>query len=238
MSTYKKLTLMVPTYKRIEWIERFLSSAERMADQIDNIEFVVCYNKKDLKTKEYLQTREWVAAHKLIEETTVQPNLSKYFNLMYDQTDCEVVSMLGDDMIFETKGYDTALLNEINKYNGNGIFWCNDKYIAREKLCVNLFVTRDFVKCTGKDFMAPMFKADMIDAVWFEVGRLTHNLHYLKDVIIHHKHSTGIDAPFDYTFQRLVPLQKNANSSFNQAVGKIYATIIAGNLIASGHGSW
>jgi hypothetical protein len=241
---YNKLWLMVPTYKRLSWIKRFIASAIDLADDAEaNIGFVFCVNHKDEVSLKYLNEFRDVKFRDtlVIVEKSIQPNLSLYFNMMYEavtkaQGDC-VVSMLGDDMVFETKGYDTRLLNVINEKEGLGVFWCDDAYVAKDRCCVNMFVTKRFVDLTGKPFMCPFYKADMIDAVWCWVAKMVRLDYYLSDVVIHHFHSTGMTNQ-DLTFQRLRPLQVAANKESMQQIGKFYATQIACNLISSGIGTW
>jgi hypothetical protein len=240
---YNKIWLMVPTYRRVEWIKRFINSAIDKADNPEqNIGFCFCVNHKDKATIKFLAdfcSTKFRDAF-IIQEKSIQPNLSLYFNMMYDALPegDTVVSMLGDDMVFETKGYDTRLLAEINKNNGIGVFWCDDRYIAHEKCCVNLFVTKKMVEMTGKSFMCPYYKADMIDVIWWFVGTQTQTAHYLSDVVIRHLHNTSLKEGYDQTFQRLVPLQKSANSQAMWQIARVYASQIAGTLISTGVGSW
>jgi hypothetical protein len=246
---YDELWLMVPTYKRVEWINRLVASALEMADDPSRINFCFCVNAKDAKSIAFVNELEGkrledprAGSTVIVKEKSIQPNLSLYFNMMYDAVlpltggDC-VVSMLGDDMEFATKGYDTRLLDEINKRDGLGVFWCNDGYVAGSRCCVNLFVTKKMVDLTGRPFMCPLYRADMIDAVWWWIGAMTGTHCYLSDVVIKHLHNTSLPA-YDETFRRLRPLQVSANSPANQQLGKVYATIVAGNLIAAGCGSW
>ena len=242
---YDKIWLMVPTYKRVEWLKRFMESAILKADSPLNISFCICVNKKDKMSFDFIETcRESMQTRILtVPETTIQPNLALYFNMMYDAVveteggkDC-IVSMLGDDMVFETKGYDIRLLDEINKVEGIGVFWCDDGYIAHDKCCVNLFATKKFIDATGKPFMCPFYKADMIDAIWWMIGRQTQTCHYLGDVVIKHLHNSSLQG-FDATFQRLRPLQVSANAPDMQQKGRVYATLVSGNLIESGYGKW
>ena len=243
---YNKLCLMVPTYKRSTTsLPVFINSAIETAGDLKNICFCFCVNKKDTATKEYIEKYLWPAGveWEIIEEKLIQPNLAAYFNMMYEKTrfnsSSVCVSMLGDDMEFVTKGWDVEFLRMINAYNGVGVFWANDDYIAHELLCVNLFVTRKFVEATRKPFMCDLYHADMIDAVWMEIGKLTHTSHYLEDVIIRHNHNTKKPGEqWDETFMRLRPIQQQANGRSNQRLGAIYAAIVAGTLINQGYGRW
>ena len=72
---YDKLWLMVPTFKRVEWLKRFMQSAVLMADSINNIKFCVCINHKDIKTLDYLKSINVPLL--IVEEKTIQPNIAQ-----------------------------------------------------------------------------------------------------------------------------------------------------------------
>lgn len=244
---YNKIWLMVPTYKRPEWLVRLIVSAIETAENVSNIGLCICYNVKDKSTVSFLQSEDFKTLTSgisllTVEESTRQPNLSLYFNMMYDEVvknhgSKNIVSMIGDDMVFVTKGYDRRILDKINETNGRGIVWCNDDYIAKDKCPVNLFVTTELVQTTGKPFMCPEFRADMIDVVWGTVAKATGLQCYLGDVVIKHLHSTSLPA-HDDTFQRLAPIQKLSNGKLNHVIAQTHAMIISGNLIAAGVGEW
>jgi hypothetical protein len=240
------IILMAPTYKRWKTsLPVFITSALQTAKDPDSIKFCFCVNAKDQGTQQFLLSYQWPAnvEHETLIENLVQPNLSMYFNMMAERSrfvdeGC-ILTMLGDDMEFVTPGWDIAIKREIETHKGIGVFWCDDDYIAHEQLPVNLFVTWKFWKATRKPFMCPLFAADMIDVVWYLVGKLTHTLHYLEDTVIRHNHSTRVPAAmYDETFQRLRPLQRSASNKQNGKIASIYASIVAGNLIEEGMGSW
>jgi hypothetical protein len=107
-------------------------------------------------------------------------------------------------MYWKTPGYDTRILQEANKYNGIGVFYCDDDFSWGNKMCVNFFEARKWVEAFGKPFMAPMFGVDFIDVVHMRVGQLTNTMHYIPDVTLKHDHSTGQpEAEWDNTFNRL-----------------------------------
>lgn len=243
---YDSICLMLPTYGRASTLlPVFIGSAIRQAGFLPNIKFCFCVNKNDTDTQNYLNqypfpaTVEW----EMMIEDLIQPNLAKYFNMMYDKTkfnrDETLVTMVGDDMEFITHGWDERILEEVNKYSGIGVFWCNDDYIAKSRLCVNLFVSRKFVQATRKPFMCPLFPADMIDVVWMEVGVRSNTGHYLSQVIIKHNHnSKKVYDQQDETFRRISPLQKSASTKFNTGKAMAYATMVVANLIEEGMGKW
>lgn len=243
---YEKICLMIPTYKRPEWLGKIIDSAVETADDVSRLRFSFCVNVKDDVTRKYLSEKAFPAGceWEIIDESTRQPNLALYFNKMFDETkfngDDTLATELGDDMVFVTRGWDTIILEEMNKADGLVIVYCDDDYIAHDKCCVNLFVSRKLVALTRKPFMCPYFHADMIDLVWTMVGAISGILRYLPSVVIRHNHSTAEkdESKWDDTFKRLAPVQKSANSKANHKLAFAYSTMVAKNLIDSGVGKW
>lgn len=191
---YKKINLMLPTYKRHNTkLPEFINSAQEKAASLDNICFTFCVNEKDKETVEAIKGLCKAEYHICIEKTT-EVNLAKYFNQMYEEVNLGedvVVTMLGDDMVFITEGYDEKILEEINNYGGIGIFYADDCIRFRGDLCTNLFVTRKFVDAQlPEKFMAEEFPIDMIDIIWQEVGEKLNRCFYLNHIKILHKHAT------------------------------------------------
>jgi len=241
---YKRICLMVPTYKRIDRIGSFISSVYDTVSNIENVCFSFCVNINDKETREFLNSYNWhnKECFEIIDEDTIQPNLSLYFNKMYKETKFQdaIVSMLGDDMIFKTKDWDLRILDIINKHDGKAIVYCDDNFTAHASCAVNLFTARkEIVELTKKPFMCEYFHADMIDAIWTMVGMMTGTIHYLSDVIIQHNHSSAQSAEFwDDTFKRLNPIQKVCSTKENMKLATTYATLCAKNLIENGVGHW
>lgn len=223
---WDKILIMLPTYGRSRTLlPEFINSCIGTVSNKDNIHFLFCVNKNDKETKDYLENSIIYKSKMgdVIEEDLPTPHLAKYFNMLYDKA-CEfqknyLVTMMGDDFKFITFGWDKEVLELVNKYNGMGVFWCNDDYIAKERMCVNMFVTRQYVELTEHPFMDDAFAAEMIDYVWYQVGKQTKHLHYLPNVIIKHNHNTAKPKErWDDTFNRLRPYQMAAHAMGKQFV--------------------
>jgi hypothetical protein len=219
---------MLPTYHRsATYLPAFIDSAMAMSDP-NKIMFVFCVNINDTETLNYINKREFgLFKFIIVAENLPKPNLAKYFNMMYDYLGAYygdyIVSMLGDDMEFRTPGWDATVLNMIHNYNGIGVFWCNDDYIAHERCPVNMFVTRKMVEATGRPFMVEKYEADMIDYIWGKIGKYTGTSHYMEDIHIYHNHSTHLCVEQrDETFIRLARVQDEAHK-----IGKPLAKQIA-----------
>jgi len=241
---FDRICLMVPTYKRSDrLLPRFIDSALARAADPRRLRFSFCVNAADSATGAYLRTRDWPVGQgwEVLLEDSRSPDLSRFFNFLYEESQfCNrgtLVSMLGDDMVFETQNYDERILEAANRTRGKAIIYCNDAYRAGSRICVNLFTSRDLVDATGKPFMCPLFRADMIDLVWTYVGTLTRTLLYLPETIIKHDHSTAYpEARWDEAYQRLHPLQQSYKNRESHALAFGYATVVARNLVAAGIG--
>jgi len=238
---YDSICIMLPTYGRSNTLlPKFITSCTATADILSNLKFAFCVNEKDYDTYNYLKSLPWPKKENvlIVQEFTKEPNLAVYFNILYHETKkfgerC-LVSMLGDDMEFLTQGWDSHILNIVNRYKGVGVFWCNDDYIAKEKMCVNAFWSRMFIDATEYPFMAEVFRGDMIDYVWRKIAKYTKTAHYLPNVIIKHNHNTSKPQnQWDSTFNRLRPAQQQGHKVGKGEAKKI-AHLMADNLIKKG----
>jgi len=186
---YNKINIFLPTYKRVNngKLPLFIESIKETVSNTENIMVSFLVNSNDVDTIDYIKKITELKYHVLY-ENEIEPHLARFYNYLYEATPYKdsLVTMLGDDMIFITKNWDSIILNEINKMNGFGFVWCNDLN-QKEKLPVNLFTTREFVTATKHPFMCETFASYFIDTIW---ERLRKYGKYLNDVIIQHKHYT------------------------------------------------
>lgn len=203
---YNKINVMCPTYKRAKTkLPTFVRSAVSKSD--GKICFTFCVNKHDRETALFI--KEEFAKNGVdfcvIFEDEPAPHLARFYNSMYYQTkfrdDDIMVSMFGDDMVFETQGWDTRVLNAASKTDGKVIVYCNDAYVAGDTCCVNMCTTRHLVKATKYPFMCTRYPMEMIDVVWTMIGDKIGRLRYLNDVIVRHEHAGKVGK--DETFNRL-----------------------------------
>ena len=96
--------------------------------------------------------------------------------------------MIGDDMVFKTKGWDTMLLEEFKKLPADEIkaVHCNDDYHGA-KLAVNLFCHRTYAKVLGK-FMREEFMINWVDQWLHQMFSAFNRLIYRPDIMIEHRH--------------------------------------------------
>jgi len=211
---YNRINIMVPTYRRIlnGRLVKMLSSAMVTAADPKQVCFTFLINNDDEESSLFFKSQEIITPdflHQVVVTDIAPPSLSKFYNVLYQKTTFSelgtLVSMVGDDMVFKTKGWDTAILAKANEMDGVCGIYCDDEYVQHEKLCVNLFTTRKLVEATGKPFMCELYPVDFIDVVWMKFLQRIKRDCYLGDVKIKHEH--GLRSA---NFFRL---QKNAGES-------------------------
>lgn len=236
---YRKINFLLPSYKRVAEgrLPKFFQSALVMADSIGNICFTFFVNEEDAETRVYLDEaiKLFHDTHIIVggKDVTDPPNLARFFNILHRGSrfrgDDVLVSMVGDDMVFATKGYDTKILQKINEIDGVGMVYCDDDYMQHQNLCVNLFTTERMIAATGKPFMCEMYPVDFIDTVWDKVTKRLGIAYYLPDVKIRHEHAGGTA-----TYNRLramYPVALANVGKFDAYVDEIVRSVVTSGIL-------
>lgn len=115
--------------------------------------------------------------------------LGKMWNICSDASTEEIISMIGDDMVFATPGWDEMLIEEFKKSSADKIYGvhCNDGYHG-EKLAVNFFCLRKYADLMNGKFMREEFKINWIDQWLHQVFSSVGRLKYRGDIMIEHRH--------------------------------------------------
>lgn len=206
---YSGINIFLPTYKRPQRLLRHLTFAIKFADKTDRIKYSFLVNTEDVETLSILMGHKHFDYQVIHNKTVGGPHLAKFYNQIYEESAWRhepeyLVSMVGDDMVWETKGYDTAILNAINNAHGIGVVCCEDALMHSRKRTVNAFMGRPFVEATGEPFMCELFPADYIDDIWGQIAISINGLHYLDKVILRHEHNCTLPADKrDETCRRL-----------------------------------
>lgn len=218
---YNKINLFLPTTHTRSMngkLDLFLLSAQKYCTDFNQVCISFLLDDNDERTSKHIRELNLKFLYVILFYPG-STHLGKFYNYIYTHTPFNepgtAVSMVGDDMEFQTHGWDTEILNTINAHNGQAVVYCNDGNQGK-KLCVNLFTTREVVARTKHQFMCESFGAYFIDTVWMKVAQGLKMLHYLEDVnIIHHHYtkegskddtSAGLDKiklPFDVGFKKV-----------------------------------
>jgi len=212
--TYTRINIMMPTRKRLPWLQRMLESAYATAAHPDSLVATVLLDSDDPQRKE---TERFLSAIRpapsvRLNTSSDGPHLARFFNALYDtppyNTPDTLVSMVGDDAIFESRGWDAAVLDAMNAAKGWALVYGDDCYVQHERMCVHFFTSRLLVEATGHPFMWERWRANIIDVVWYHVAKRLGALVYLPEVHIRHDHSGQYQ---DETYRRMNPVRQFAN---------------------------
>ena len=213
---WNKINLMVPTFGRattnlpvliksvIETSDPSITFFTFMTNELDPA--------SDAKIKELLEKTPFKFT--TLHENLSRPNLAVFWNRMCEaSTDkAAMVSMIGDDMIFKTPGWDKTIIKWCNIFNGVCVIFGDDCNIMHDALTVNIFTTRKMVDAIAPHpFMAEEFPIDYMDKVWDEAAKRINRRIYVDSVKIFHNHGSMPGAS-DETYRRLRERRTEADS--------------------------
>lgn len=117
--TYKKISVLVPTRQRLNFLEKMIESFNDTVDNPEQAEIIFRCDSDDRETIEYLC--------KILQKTIIGPrgegykSLPAFYNDMARIAKGDLLMCCNDDVIFKTKGWPAILIEEANKYP-DGIF--------------------------------------------------------------------------------------------------------------------
>lgn len=214
-----KIALLLPSRERLDRKFKLISSIIATADNIENISLYLGTDEDDptrditLKITKAIPFVKFVNLEKTPNE---KANIHKMWNKCASESTEEIIAMIGDDMLFLTKGWDTAIINEFNDLNCPSdkikLVYCNDGHRPGD-LCVNAFVHRNYIKYNGYGkFLREEFIANWVDNWLQQVFTALGRIKYLNNHIILHDHWVfKSDRPNDETGKRL--LERNIDKS-------------------------
>ena len=166
-----KMALLVPSRERMDGKRDLVASIEATVDNINNVNLYFGIDDNDPTKEEAFQLAKDHPFVKIIEihNDGTFPGLGKLWNICLKASNEEIIAMIGDDMIFVTKGWDTKILSEFDSQScpkdNVKMVYCYDGRHGR-RMAVNAFIHRRYTEITGY-FMREEFKVDFID-IWLQ----------------------------------------------------------------------
>ena len=185
-----KIAILVPTRERMNNRLTLLFSILTTVSDINNIKIYYGVDKDDPTLTTIKKVASAIPALQIIE---IDNNgeflgLGKLWNILTEESSEEIISMIGDDMVFKTKDWDLEIINEFKNASPDNIkaVHCNDDCHG-EKLAVNLFCHRQYAAVLGQ-FMREEFKINWVDQWLHQVFSAFGRLKYRNDIMIEHRH--------------------------------------------------
>lgn len=185
-----KIAILVPTRERMNNRLTLLFSLLTTVSDINNISVYYGVDKDDPTLETIKKVANAIPCLKVVE---VENNgqflgLGKLWNILVDNSTEDIISMIGDDMVFKTKDWDLKIIDEFRNGPKDNIkaVHCNDDYHGA-KLAVNLFCHRKYADVMG-GFMREEFKINWVDQWLHQVFSAFDRLTYRGDIMIEHRH--------------------------------------------------
>lgn len=184
------IALLVPSRERLDKKVALIQSIVDTVDDLGNITLYFGVDEDDptMNSVLALENRHSFVKVVKIANSGKFLGLGRLWNLCADAASEEILSMIGDDMLFRTKGWDTKILKEFENAPSDNIkmVYCNDGRHGRA-IAVNFFIHRAYKEMTGY-LTRNEFMVDFIDLwpqqVFSSLGRIT----YRSDILIEHLH--------------------------------------------------
>lgn len=196
------ISLLLPSRGRPENITRLWDSAISLAANPDDIEMVVAVDNDDPRLSEYLGA----APGKLLKmDRTV---LSVYWNCCYKEAKGPIYMHCGDDIIFRTQGWDTAVKEAFAEYKDNIVFVHGDDGGGNgQNFGTHGFIHEKWVQTVGY-FVPPYFSSDYNDTWLNDVANMLGRRKYV-DILTEHMHPAFGKGPMDLTHQERLTRHRN-----------------------------
>jgi glycosyltransferase involved in cell wall biosynthesis len=175
------ISLLIPTRHRPNNVKKVIRSALTTADEPTKIEFLF-YVDNDDTTFPKSAINEQV---KVIKGPRVW--ISLISNILYANSNGEIIMYGGDDMVFRSKGWDTAIRNEFNKIPDKiCLVYTNDGVKQSQDIARHGFIHRKWFSVLGSAF--PSGRVVPIDLWCTDIAKQLNRIRYIEEIVIEHVH--------------------------------------------------
>lgn len=186
-----KIAILVPSRERMNRRLTLLTSVITSVSDINNVNIYFGVDKDDPTRDLIYKVSRAIPSVKIvdIENGGKFIGLGKMWNICVENSTEEIISMIGDDMVFKTPNWDLEVIKEFTEdcpEDKIKAIHCNDDCHGA-KLAVNLFCHRKYAEVMGQ-FMREEFKINWVDQWLHQVFNAFGRLKYRGDIMIEHRH--------------------------------------------------
>ena len=191
-----RIALLCPTRERVYNVKRLVNSILQTTNNLDNLTLYFGVDKDDPTLTEVREYTSQYSFIKIIEIDNAGTflGLGKIWNLMVKDAPEDILSMVGDDMVFETIGWDNMVIDEfINKgrikllHFNDGMKGPGNPLSHLSPLAVNSFIHRIYYDTFGY-YVREEWKHWYHDTWLHDVFSMAEKRVYHHDCIIRHLH--------------------------------------------------
>ena len=186
-----KIAILVPSRERMNRRLTLLTSSITTVSDINNVNIYFGVDTDDPTRDMIYKVASAIPCVKIvdIDNNGEFIGLGKMWNICTDNSTEEIISMIGDDMVFRTPNWDLEVIKEFTvncPEDKIKAIHCNDDCHGA-KLAVNLFCHRKYAEVLGR-FMREEFKINWVDQWMHQVFSAFGRLSYRGDIMIEHRH--------------------------------------------------
>ena len=186
-----KIAILVPSRERMNRRLTLLTSIITTVSDINNVNIYFGVDMDDPTRDMIYKVASAIPCVKIvdIDNNGEFIGLGKMWNICTDNSTEEIISMIGDDMVFRTPNWDLEVIKEFTENCPEDkikAIHCNDDCHGA-KLAVNLFCHRKYAEVLGR-FMREEFKINWVDQWMHQVFSAFGRLTYRGDIMIEHRH--------------------------------------------------
>ena len=186
-----KIAILVPSRERMNRRLTLLTSIITTVSDINNVNIYFGVDMDDPTRDMIYNVSRAIPCVKIVDIDNKGEfiGLGKMWNICTDNSTEEIISMIGDDMVFRTPNWDIEIIKEFTEdcpEDKIKAVHCNDDCHGA-KLAVNLFCHRKLVDVTGR-FMREEFKINWVDQWLHQLFNAFGRLKYRGDIMIEHRH--------------------------------------------------
>jgi hypothetical protein len=189
------ISLLVPSRRRPEQLDRMWRSARGTADDPGDVELVVRLDDDDTS----YDADSGLFAGSVIWAQGPRILMSNLWNDAYDYAHGDILMHAGDDVVFRTAHWDTRVHQEFARYpDGVALVHGRDGSVQDEVMAIHGFLTRRWVEALGY-FVPPYFSSDYNDTWLTDVANALGRRVYMPDVLFEHMHPVWGKGSWDRT---------------------------------------
>jgi len=194
IGTKDLISVLVPTRHRPENVTRVIRSALTTADEPSKIEFLFYVDNDDITFPKSVINQQV----KVINGPRVWVSLM--LNILYANSNGEIIMYGGDDMVFKSQGWDTVVRNEFNKVLDKVcLVYMNDGVKQSQDIARHGFIHRKWFSVLGSAF--PSGRVIPIDLWCTDIAKQLNRIRYVEEIVIEHVHyRQGGKAKLDPTY--------------------------------------
>lgn len=186
-----KIAILVPSRERMNRRLTLLTSIITSVSDINNVNIYFGVDKDDPTRDLIYKVSKAIPCVKIvdIENDGEFIGLGKMWNICVKNSTEEIISMIGDDMVFKSPNWDLEVIKEFSTdcpEDKIKAIHCNDDCHGA-KLAVNLFCHRKYAEVMGQ-FMREEFKINWVDQWLHQIFSAFGRLKYRGDIMIEHRH--------------------------------------------------